>query len=124
MKLIDSNILIYSSEPENHFLRDYVSEPDNGVSRFTELEVLGYHSLSPKDEQYFLAAFRALKIYPVDQAVVQKAISLPQRQSMSAGDSIIAATALLYQLELVTRNEADFKWIPELRIENPFSLLG
>lgn len=38
---------------------------------------------------------------------------------MSAGDAIIAATALHHHLELNTRNVSDFDWIPNLRIINP-----
>ena len=34
--------------------------------------------------------------------------------------ALIAATALVYDLELVTRNTKDFKWIPKLSVLNPF----
>jgi predicted nucleic acid-binding protein len=42
---------------------------------------------------------------------------------MGLGDAIIAATALEYDLPLVTRNEDDFKHIAELKIINPFTNL-
>jgi toxin FitB len=38
---------------------------------------------------------------------------------MSLGDAIIAATALIYNLEIVTRNTADFTGIPNIKLTNP-----
>ena len=38
---------------------------------------------------------------------------------MGAQDAIIAATAWLYGIELVTRNSDDFKHINEITISNP-----
>ena len=39
---------------------------------------------------------------------------------MSLADSIIAATALLHRLPLVTRNEGDFTRVAGLEIIDPF----
>jgi predicted nucleic acid-binding protein len=39
---------------------------------------------------------------------------------MTLGDAIIAATALVYDRTLVTRNIGDFLWIAELTLINPF----
>jgi len=36
-------------------------------------------------------------------------------------DAIIAATALLHNLPLVTRNEEDFKHVTSLRVVNPLA---
>ena len=38
---------------------------------------------------------------------------------MSAGDALIAATALEFDLEVYTRNVSDFDWIPNLKVFNP-----
>jgi hypothetical protein len=35
------------------------------------------------------------------------------------GDALIAATALVHNLELVTHNVADFSWIAGLRVVDP-----
>jgi predicted nucleic acid-binding protein len=37
------------------------------------------------------------------------------------GDSLVAATALIYELTLVTRNVDDFVGIEGLRVLNPFA---
>lgn len=39
---------------------------------------------------------------------------------MSLGDVIISATALIYDLPLMSRNSKDFEWIDNLTLINPF----
>jgi predicted nucleic acid-binding protein len=39
---------------------------------------------------------------------------------MDTPDAIVAATALVYQLTLMTRNEKDFKKVEGLSLYNPF----
>jgi hypothetical protein len=39
---------------------------------------------------------------------------------MPLGDALVAATALLHGLTLVTRNTPDFDWIDGLTLLNPF----
>ncbi|WP_413163364.1 hypothetical protein ACL6C3_28730 [Capilliphycus salinus ALCB114379] len=41
---------------------------------------------------------------------------------MTLGDAIIAGTALMYELTLITRNVDDFRWIPQLNLLNPFDI--
>jgi len=45
-----------------------------------------------------------------------------QQRKMSVGDSIIAATAILHKLTLVTANTDDFQWIPDIQLLNPLPL--
>ena len=42
---------------------------------------------------------------------------------MSLGDAIIAGTAVVYDLTVVTRNIDDFRWISDLKLLNPFDSL-
>jgi predicted nucleic acid-binding protein len=56
----------------------------------------------------------------VDDAIQKKTIELKKRKRMKTPDAIIGATAIVYDLTLVTRNESDFKHIQEITIYNPF----
>jgi predicted nucleic acid-binding protein len=119
--ILDSNIIIYSAEPQYQHLRDLIARHAPSVSAISYVEVLGYGQLTPFHVQYFTQFFaRALK-HPVDQPVLDAAVLLRQQRRMSLGDSIIAATALVHQLTLVTRNTADFHWIPNLSLLDPFA---
>jgi hypothetical protein len=57
---------------------------------------------------------------PVSVDVIKKASVLRQQKKMSLGDAIIAATALLQGLTLVTHNVKDFEWINDLSVLDPF----
>ncbi|GBF80485.1 type II toxin-antitoxin system VapC family toxin [Aphanothece sacrum] len=118
--LLDSNIIIYAAKIENEFLREFIAENSPCVSALSYIEVLGYHKLDDEDKNYFGQFFNASQILPISQAIINQAVRLKQIRKMSLGDSIIAGTALVYNLTIVTRNVADFRWISELKIFNPF----
>lgn len=120
MKLIDSNIIIYSGANENSRLREYFYEDNSFFSSITKIEVLGYHNIQEDQVSYFTEVFKILNVLHVDSEVINKAVSLRQQRNMTLGDSIIAATALLNDLTLITRNVDDFSHITDLQIENPF----
>lgn len=61
-----------------------------------------------------------MKILPVDSDVVNRAIEFRKSKKMSLGDSIIAATAHLSNLPLLTRNTTDFEHIQDFVLINPF----
>ena len=81
---------------------------------------MGYHQLAPKDKTYFESCFALLQQFEVDYLIATKAVELRQQRKRSLGDAIIAATALIHDCELVTRNIADFQDIPYLKVHNPF----
>jgi toxin FitB len=122
MYLLDSNILIYSAKPEYRFLQKYITNDAiiSAVSISTVIEVLGYHRFLEADKQYLESCIALLHVIEVSQEIGLQAVALRQRQKMSLGDSIVAATALIHDCELVTRNVSDFRNIPDLRIFNPF----
>ncbi|UCH96719.1 MAG: type II toxin-antitoxin system VapC family toxin [Candidatus Aminicenantes bacterium] len=121
MKLIDSNIIIYSGANENSWLRELFYESNSFFSSISKIEVLGFQQIIEEQVIYFTEVFKLLKVLPVDSEVIDKAVSLRQQRKLTLGDAIIAATALLNNLTLVTRNVDDFSHIPNLNIDNPFN---
>ncbi len=119
MKLLDSNILIYAPQPSYSYMRPLLTDADSLVSEIAMIEVLGYHQLTIADRAYYETFFKSITIISIDRTIVLKAIELRQLKRMSVGDSIHAATALIHNLELHTYNDADFNWIPELRVIKP-----
>lgn len=53
-------------------------------------------------------------VLPLSDVVVQKTIELRQNYKIKLPDAIITATALAYNLTLVTRNTADFQKVTGL----------
>lgn len=118
--LLDSNIIIYSAQLENAQLRELIAEYAPAVSALSYLEVLGYHLLKEEQRQYFEEFFQVAQVLPISQDVLNQAVILRQQKRMTLGDAIIAGTALMYGLTLITRNTDDFRWITQVRLWNPF----
>ena len=121
--LLDSNIIIYSAQPENESLRQLIAERVPAVSAVSYVEVLGYHRLSDSERSHFEAFFTEARVLPLSQPVLDAAVRLRQAKKIKLGDSLVAGTALLYDLTLVTRNVDDFIGIDGLRVLNPFAEL-
>ena len=119
MMLLDSNIFISSALPNNELLRDFVQINSPFVSELSRVEVLGFHKLTQYEIDYFGKFFESTTLLSISEKVVTKAVSLRQRRKMTLGDSLIAATALVNGLKLVTNNIKDFKWIDKLDLINP-----
>lgn len=108
--ILDSNVLIYFVEPAYQTLRAYLAgQPAQlYVSSITKLEVLGFHKLQPNHKIELERLLAATLLLPISDRVISEAIRFRQQRKRSLGDSIIAATALLYNLPVLTNNVADF----------------
>ncbi|MGB3516001.1 MAG: type II toxin-antitoxin system VapC family toxin [Leptolyngbya sp. DLM2.Bin15] len=120
--LLDSNIIIYAAQLQYQQLREFIAERSPAVSALSYLEVVGYHQLTEPQRYYFEAFFQAAEILPISQEVLIQAVALRQQRRMTLGDAIIAGTALVHNLTLVTRNVDDFRWITNLNLLNPFDI--
>lgn len=119
--LLDSNIIIYASQPGYSQVRQFIAANAPVVSAVSYVEVLGFHALTDADKQSLRRFFAATRVLPIDQAVVDGAVALRQQRKMSLGDSLIAATALAHGLVLVTRNVSDFRWVVGLDLHDPLA---
>ena len=88
----------------------------------SKVETQGFHKLEQADALYFNSLFAIVTLLPVTPNIVETAIRLRQQRRMTLGDSLIAATALEFELVLATRNVADFAFIPALTVYDPFQL--
>ncbi|MBN1935316.1 MAG: type II toxin-antitoxin system VapC family toxin [Anaerolineae bacterium] len=118
--LIDSNIIIYAARPEHADLRAWIAERVPAVSAISYVEVLGYHRLTGQARQHLEAFFAAAPVLPLSEEVLEQAVRLRQLKKMALGDALVAATALVHGLTLVTRNTRDFDWVSNLSLLDPF----
>ena len=118
--LLDSNLIIYASQPEHTFLCDWLESERSMVSAISYPEVLGFPRLRPELKLEYEEFFRSTKVLPVDDAVLRRAAELRQVRKFKLGDSIVAATALVHGLTLATHDKEDFQWIPKLSLIDPF----
>ena len=119
--LLDSNILIYGADGGEPRLDAILDRTDLAAASVTRIETLGYHRLGETERAWLAETFSRMKILALDDVVMECAIALRQERKMGLADAIIAATALVHGLELVTRNVDDFKHVAGLRLNNPFA---
>ena len=88
------------------------------VSIITHTECFSGKSIWEKKEamEALNLLFSNLKILPLDEKVSQKAGEIRAYSSNNLGDAVIAATALVYKLELATLNIKDFAKIKGLKL--------
>lgn len=123
MKIIlDSNIIIYSLQPQNEELINWLKVHSLYVSAISQLEVLGYHKITQNEILFAQQYFSNCYTISIQQNIIDKAVSLRQIKSMSLGDAIIAATAIVYGLPLATANTKDFKHIEKIELINPIEI--
>gem|GEM_PF-6793826 len=59
---------------------------------------------------------QSVRVLPLDEPVIWETIRLRQQKVAKVPDSVIAATALVHDLMLITRNTKDFKRVPGLAL--------
>lgn len=118
--LVDSNILIYGANGSRSQLDVILDRTDLAAASVRRIETLGFHRLSEAERGWLEIAFDRMRVLPLDEHVEQRAIELRQQKNMALGDAVIAATALVHGLKLVTRNVADFEHITGLELLNSF----
>ncbi len=119
--LLDSSIVIYAARPEHADLRRFIAEQAPAVSAISYVETLGYHRLTEQEREFLIRFFQLTPTLALSDVVLERAVQLRQRRPMQLGDALIAGTALVHGLTLVTRNTRDFAWIGELRLLDPLA---
>ncbi len=120
--IVDSNLIIYSIQPQYGPLRQFLVDNLPAYSAISYLEVLGFHKLVAHEKTLFEQMLdHDLPCIEIDPSIVKRAVTLRQQRKMSVGDAIIAATALIHDRTLLTRNVNDFRWIAGLKLLNPLA---
>lgn len=124
--ILDSNIIVIASKLVNVKLINYLrtNEKDLHTSVIAQIEVLGYHQLKQVEKTFLENFFNTIPIIPLNDAIALKAIELRQRKPISLADSILAATALTYDLTLFTENIKDYSSIKGLKLQSIKDVLG
>jgi len=120
--LFDSNVFIYQlngvlGDKGQTLLRTGLLK-GGAYSVISRIEVLGYPQ-SVAELALAEELFEGLNPVAVDDAVIAQTIRLRQMRKIKIPDAIIAASALIQGLPLVTHNVSDFQWIEGLSLLDP-----
>lgn len=123
--LIDTNVIIeYLDErlplKSISFMNTVINSVPN-VSIITKIELLGYNA--PAKPYELLTNFMGDAIVlDLTNEVADKSIFIRKSYKIKLPDAIIAATALVNNLTLITRNVTDFKKIAHLQLIDSYKL--
>jgi len=123
--LIDTNVIgnftsVKFSEKAMNFLAEVIDETPN-ISIITKIEALSWRSVIIQEEASVKSFVNYSNIIALSDIIVDECIEIRRNCKIKTPDAIIAATAIVNDLTLLT-SDLDFNRIPNLKILNPFDL--
>jgi len=123
--LVDSNVIIGYLDNKlpaygMNFMHTIIDEVPN-ISVITKIEVLRFNT-SANTYKVLEDFINETVIFDLNDEVVEKTIAICKACKVKLPDAIIAATALVYGLILITRNLSDFKNITGLELLDPWDI--
>lgn len=122
--LFDSNILIYHLNGQlNQCGIDLLVEGlagEGAYSVITKIELLGFQQPRSAEAQAVLL-LSSLQAFELTATIAEQTIQIRKAHRIKLPDAIIAATAVVHDLTIITRNTSDFNAIADLNCINPFS---
>ena len=125
MILCDTNIFIeiYRRNKAVHtVLIDKIGLKNVVISDVTRAELF-YGAFNKAELQMIRKDLSNFQILHIDQFISEKAVEFVEKYCLShktdLEDALIAATAILYNIELYTLNIKDFVFIPEIKLYQP-----
>lgn len=121
--LWDTNTVIYYLQqlfpPDaEKFMDDILKDGQPIISAITEIELLCWKSATEKDLSLLHNFINDASVIELEQSIKLKAATIRKAHRIKLPDAIIAATAIVYDLTLLSRNVSDFINIDGLKIVN------
>jgi len=112
--LIDTNVILdfmggKLPAKSEYFLSEIIDDQIN-LSTINKIELLGFSYV----EQILIDLVSFAVIYHIDDEIIDKTIELRKKYKIKLPDTIIAATAIVNNFTLISRNFRDFQKITEL----------
>ncbi len=92
------------------------------ISVIARMELLSWPKANEQQIKILRQFINESPIHNLDEPIILKAIEIRKANSIKLPDAIIAATAIVYNLILVTRNTTDFKKVAGLEMVNPYTI--
>ena len=92
------------------------------ISVITRMELLAWPNAEEEQISVLSQFINSVVTRSLDEPVILKGIEIRKEYRIKLPDAIIAATALVYNLSLVTRNIDDFKNVKGIKLINPWDL--
>jgi len=121
--LIDTNTAIdYLDNKLPDKANSLIDSIESFISVITRMELLAWPGATLQQTAILEDFTYSSLVYPLEEPVILKAIEIRRTYKTKLPDAIIAATAMVYNLRLISRNTKDFKNITGLSVIDPYSL--
>ncbi|MBN8720951.1 MAG: type II toxin-antitoxin system VapC family toxin [Sediminibacterium magnilacihabitans] len=119
--LMDTNAVIdYLSNKLPANASDLLDLGELEISVITRIELLAWRNADKQQLAVLEEFISNVTVWNLDEPIILKGIEVRKVNKLKLPDAIIAATALVHNLDLVTRNIDDFKNIDDIRLVNPW----
>ncbi len=123
--LLDTNTVVYfldSQLPEKSldFIENALDETGSFIFIISKIELLGWSTPSTEALNLVERFVSDCFVLPLTDNVVDKAIEIRRAHKIKLPDAVIAATAIVNQYTLISRNDEDFRKVEGLEYLNPF----
>ena len=102
--LLDTNAVLYVLNGDET-LADFLFEKELYISIITEMELLSYKNITPKEEKTIKDFLSEFVIVNVDDKIKSNSILVKKTSDMKLPDSIIAGTSISLKLPLLTSDK-------------------
>ncbi len=123
----DTNTVIYYLQQlfpptAEEFIDNTLKEARPCISAITEIELLCWKTASEEDLEVLHGFINDALVIELERTIKLKTAEIRRQYKIKLPDAIIAASALVYDLTLITRNTKDFENIEGLRLVNPWEV--
>jgi predicted nucleic acid-binding protein len=123
--LWDTNTAIYYLQQlfpthAEKLIDDLIQSEQPVISAITEIELLCWKTATEKDLEVLNGFIEDSLVIELEQAIKIKTANIRKSHKIKLPDAIIAATALVYDLTLISRNTSDFIHIDGIKLLDPF----
>ncbi|MDZ4810285.1 MAG: PIN domain-containing protein [Bacteroidota bacterium] len=99
----------------NDTLEEMLQGKNIYVSFITELELIGFKTITAKEEKQIESLLSECLIVSLNDSIKEKYVEIRRKYSLKLADAIIAATAIVSGTPLIT-SDKQFKTIKELKL--------
>ncbi len=125
--LLDTNSVIYyldNALPKlTMIFLDKILDIETNISVISKIELLGWYIPTEVSIQPVQNFVNIATVLSLTEPIVEKVIEIRRSRKIKLPDAIIAATALVHNLEIISRNKSDFSNIKGLVCYDPFTEL-
>lgn len=123
--LWDTNTAIYYLQQQfpagaEKFMDELLKDDQPVISAISEIELLCWKTATEKDLEVLQNFINDAVVIELEPLIKLKTAEIRKAHKIKLPDAIIAATALVYDLTLLSRNIADFGHINGMKMMNPW----